>query len=710
MAPRQSNIRPREDVIMPTDNRPMNRGCSFNDDASRLDGAAKVTGRAKYGRDQYLDNQLFVAFIRCPFGAAELKSSDADAARKVAGVLEVNVQRESGEYHGHNVGHIVAESKTALRQAMRALNAQWKPLPVKTRIEEALPPAAAMEDDLQKLFADSPLVLEAVYSTPIQTHSSLETHGAVIDYRGDSAVCYVSTQGTSAARDGLGEALGLPSSNFEVVCEYVGGGFGSKLNGAGKEGITAALVAAKYKRPVSLFVERDEDHLDTGNRPSLRAEVKIAFKKNGNFLGGFIRTLGGVGVSRGGGGAGLPSGNYDLGNIRKEHVDVRLNGGAPRPFRAPGRPQGTFVEELMLDEMAVMMDIDPVQLRLRLDSDPDRREMYELAARQIGWSRRQRTGSQTGAIRRGFGIGSCTWGRFPAEAEAEVAVHRDGSVEVRTGTQDIGTGMRTVAGVTASQYLGVPLERVNVRIGSSTLPPGPGSGGSVTSHNTAPAIMNAAANAKKSLLEHVASAAGGTADEYDIVDGSILHHNEPVMTFAEACARIPGESLIGRGANNRPSREKYGGEGHSHGVQAVELEVDCETGIIAVQKVVAYQSCGQVVCRKTAESQIIGGVIQGLSYALFEEQVLDRNTGAMVNPNFEWYRILGTADMPHIVPVLWTKGQTGVRSLGEPPTIPTAGATACALFNAIGAPVRHLPLTPDRVLAAVEAAARGGAA
>jgi xanthine dehydrogenase YagR molybdenum-binding subunit len=142
--------------------------------------------------------------------------------------------------------------------------------------------------------------------------------------------------------------------------------------------------------------------------------------------------------------------------------------------------------------------------------------------------------------------------------------------------------------------------------------------------------------------------------------------------------------------------------GHSHGAQFVDLEVDTETGVIRLKRIVAVQSCGKIVCRKTAESQVIGGVIQGLSYALFEDKILDRNFGTMVNPDFEMYKIAGTADMPHIEPVLWTGDQDGVRSLGEPPTIPTAGAIACGVFNAIGRPVRHLPLTPDRVLAALE--------
>ena len=169
-----------------------------------------------------------------------------------------------------------------------------------------------------------------------------------------------------------------------------------------------------------------------------------------------------------------------------------------------------------------------------------------------------------------------------------------------------------------------------------------------------------------------------------------------------------GGTIVGRGRKNQGGQ--HPGTGHSHGAQFVDLEVDAETGVVRVNKVIAFQSCGRVVSRKTAESQIIGAVIQGLSYALFENKILDRTTGAMVNPNLEMYKILGAADMPHIQPILWEKGQTGVRALGEPPVIPTAGATACAVFNAIGTPVRHLPLTPDKLLAALAQGKKGGGA
>jgi xanthine dehydrogenase YagR molybdenum-binding subunit len=685
------------------DNRPLNKGASLDDNAARMDGVAKVTGAAKYGRDQYFGNGVFIGFIRCPYGAGTLESHDRDAALALPGVLEVEVTGERGQYHGHTVGHIVAESKLALQRALRSLNAQWRPGEVKTTIDDSDPQPDAPNSESEGIFAQADHVLEAVYSTAVQTHSPLETHGASIDWRGDRAVCHISTQGTFAARDNLDDAIGLPRSNYEVVCEYVGGGFGSKLNGAGKEGVLAARIASKYKRPAYCFVDRAEDHLDTGNRPSSKAYVKIGAMNDGTILGGVVHTFGGVGVAGQGGGCSIPSRRYNLGRVQKSHGDIQFNGGAPRAFRAPGSPQGAFAEELMLDEIAALIGMDPLTLRMKIDGSADRRGMYEKGAELIGWSQRQKNGAHAGVLRRGFGCGSASWGRFPSEAEAEVVINRDGSVEARSGTQDIGTGQRTVMGIMAATGLGVPLSAVNVSIGKSSLPPGPGSGGSVTAHNTAPAMERAALDAKQKFLTMLAEDSGGDASEFSIVDGEILRHNEPLMEWAEACRKIRGDNVIGRGRwSGQRDVQQDQTQGSSDGVQFVDLSVDTETGVIRVNRIVALQACGLVVCRKTAESQIIGGVIQGLSYGLFEDRLLDRNVGAMVNPNLEWYKIAGTADMPDIVPVLWTENQTGVRSLGEPPTIPTAGAIACAVFNAIGRPVRHAPLTPDKVLAAME--------
>jgi len=242
---------------------------------------------------------------------------------------------------------------------------------------------------------------------------------------------------------------------------------------------------------------------------------------------------------------------------------------------------------------------------------------------------------------------------------------------------------------------------MEVHLGRSTLPVAPESGSSVTAHSTGPATEAAALDARKKLLAALAERLGVEATELDIAHGEIHLREKVAMSWIEACHEVAGDGITGRGRWDRRARANDKSKGHARGVQFVDLRVDTETGVIRVDRVVAIQACGKVIVRKLAESQVIGGVIQGISYALFEDRILDRNVGAMVNPNLEMYKIAGAVDVPHIEPVLWTKGQTGIRSLGEPPTIPTSGAVAAAVYNAIGVPNRHLPLTPDKVLGAI---------
>ncbi len=693
---------------MPTTNRPGNLGVAISDHATRLDAVAKVTGSAKYARDVFPAGCLFAAFVRCPYGHGVLEGVDDAAARRVPGVVEVEVETGGrSRYQGHNVGHVLAESLPALRDGMRALAARWRQRDCNTRITDVIGDPPAPNDETRRLLDGAAHVLEAIYETPVQTHSALETHGAVVEHDGERATAWVSTQGTNAAAQGLEDAIGVPRSRYEVRCEFIGGGFGSKLNGAGKEGVLAARLAVKHRRPVYVFCDRAEDHVDTGNRPSSRTIVRMGITGSGRIVGGQIQTYGNVGVADRGGGVRInQQGRYDLGVVQQDHQDVQLNSGAPRPFRAPGWPQGVFAEELMLDELAALALVDPLELRLRHETQEARREMLELGARLIGWDERAANGAGSGVLRRGFGCGTTGWPRYPSVSEAQVVINRDGSVEARTGTQDIGTGQRTIMGITAAEAIGIPLDRVEVRIGNSTLPTGPGSGGSVTAANTVPSMREAALAARVRLLSDLAEALDVDPSELEIEDGRLLRNGEEIMGWERACSRIGRDGIVGNGRWDRSRLREDDSTGHSQGVQFVDLRVDVETGVVHVDRVVAIQACGRVVCRKTAESQIIGGVIQGLSFALFEEKILDRNVGAMVNANLEWYRILGTDDMPHIEPVLWADGGNGVRPLGEPPTIPTAGAVACAVYNAIGAPVRSLPLTPARVL---DAAAIAGA-
>jgi len=285
-----------------------------------------------------------------------------------------------------------------------------------------------------------------------------------------------------------------------------------------------------------------------------------------------------------------------------------------------------------------------------------------------------------------------------------VIIHRDGRVEARNGAQDIGTGTRTLVALIAAEELGLRVSDVEAKIGDTSFPVGPASGGSVTAPTLTPAVRDAAYHAKRKLFEVAAPKLSAKPDDLAAAAGRIFLGSDPRrgLTWKEACALIEGESIEYTGERS-PNYAGY--RGGVAGVQFADVEVDTETGIVRVIEVVAVQDCGRVMDRLLVESQIIGGVLQGTSYALFEERLLDPATGRMVNANMEEYKILGSVDSPKITAIPFDvyngMNNIGCMGLGEPPVIPTAAAIGNAVYNAIGARIRELPITPARVLAAL---------
>jgi xanthine dehydrogenase YagR molybdenum-binding subunit len=331
--------------------------------------------------------------------------------------------------------------------------------------------------------------------------------------------------------------------------------------------------------------------------------------------------------------------------------------------------------------------------------------MLKAGAELIGWSERKAAppqsgeGGLAGPVRRGLGIGVADWGNGPGNATILVNVYRNGTVEVVSGAQDIGTGYRTMIGDVVRTHLGLPRELLVVKVGRSDYPEGPASGGSVTSRLTAPKGFVAADRAREGVRKLVAKAWGiddPVAIEFQ--DG-VFTADGNSMEWAKACRLMTNDHLSFTANEDGDYWKK---PTLSEAVQFADVEVDTETGIVRVKKIVALQNVGLPVNRNTIENQICGAVIQGLSFCLFEDRILNRQTGAMVNPNFDMYKIAGPLDVPQIVPVIWREDRdVGVNSLGEPPVVPTPGAIATAVANAIGAQVRSMPLTPDKVLAAV---------
>jgi xanthine dehydrogenase YagR molybdenum-binding subunit len=348
-----------------------------------------------------------------------------------------------------------------------------------------------------------------------------------------------------------------------------------------------------------------------------------------------------------------------------------------------------------------------------------RAAQYDPGAKEIGWTRRNKKagdmstgglGPARGAKKRGLGMAGGNWYVFASEnSNAQVRVHRDGSVEVITGCQDIGTGYRTAMTVVAAEELGIEPADVTMRLGDTQFPEGPASGGSVTTNSMAPVVRLAANQARAKVFALAAPLLGVAAEELDAANGKIFVAKDPKrsVTFKQAAAKMSGETIDAL-AKRGKQYETFRGD--LAGVQFAEVEVDTETGEVRVVRMVSVNDCGFPVNPLTTQSQVIGAMIQGASWALLENRILDRNVGTMVNPNLESYKIFCPADMFEatsiLTPLANLGNNTSVAGIGEPPIVPTLAAIANAVHNAIGVRVRELPITPDRVLAALSEAKR----
>lgn len=725
----------------------------------RVDGPAKVTGAARYTHDIRLPGMLYAAVLRCPHACATLTGLDLEAARAAPGVAAVLPLAKAGErllFAGQDVAAVAATSPQAAREALRRVNATYTaeahvvttraamqadaPQVHKGKVEERSTegdePGAAgggsqrgnvrttpsmKKGDVEKGLRAAKVTVKETYTTQVHTHSALETHSLVVRWDGDKKLtAWCSTQGIFSVRDELAEIFGLKPRDVRVITDYFGGGFGAKFGASApgsRMGFIAGELARMTKAPVSLLLDRREEHLCTGNRPDSIQEVTLGAATNGELTAIKVRAHGSAGVGTGAGVGRNAFGIYTkCPNIRVEAHDVFTNAGPGTAFRAPGHPQGAFALELALDELAAKLQKDPLDLRIAHNEHPVRKHQFELGRKHFKWDElRKRSADQRKRgtrVRHGVGAAASIWGDFGRgkAVVATVSVGRDGSIELRDGLQDIGSGIFTVAAQVVAEVLHRPMSEIRLKFGDSEFGPGVGSGGSTTTASVTPAVRAAAEQVKRQLSELAMPLLG--AKKLDDVqwDAKGVKAGKQSIAFAELCKKISGEAIAATGS--RP--DTYGAYpmkfmgGNSYqiaGVQFAEVEVDTWTGVVLARRVLAVHDCGRVMNELTTRSQINGGVILGTSYALSEQRIMDPVRGVMLNPNFESYKIAGARDVPDIE-VLLTEVHTGANNtgaigIGEPATIPTAAAIACAVFDALGVPVRDLPMTPDRVLAAI---------
>jgi len=693
----------------------------------RLDGPDKVTGRARYTYDINRPGMIYGRMVRSPYPHAKVVSMDLSAAQKAPGVKAVLAWKDPGGevvYQGDPVAAVAADTEERARDAARLVRVRYEPLPHVSSEAQAMAAGAptwhsAQENtsagveqetgDLDAGFGQAAQVVEATYSTHVITHVCLETHGAVCEWDGDTLTAWVTTQGVHQCAEGFARALGIPQANVRVITQYMGGGFGSKF-APDAQGLICAKLAKMANAPVKLMLDRKEEHLDTGNRPSAFAHIRAGVTSEGK-LTAFD------GRSWGTGGAGAVSNFplpylYQFPNRRRVHTNVYINAGQQRAMRAPGHPQGCFLTEILMDELADRVKMDPVEFRIKnappLAPNQMWTQYFERGARQFGWDKRHPTGDSTpGPIKTGMGVSAHLWGGGGRGSQSHIDITADGAVVVKCGTQDIGTGTRTIVTLVAAETLGLQPSEVKAEIGDTNYPFSGGSGGSTTAASVSPAIRITAVKARDALFARVAPALGASPENLAAAGGRIHLKDDPGkgLAWKDACRHLGTEPV---------SVDGQWGEGLSStgtsGVQFAEVSVDIETGVVRIKRILAMQDCGLIVDRLTAESQVYGGVIAAINFALFEDRLLDRVTGQMVNPNMEWYLLAGISDIPRIDIVLNNMPERGVIGIGEPPTVSTASAIANAVRNATGATIRSLPLHPHKVLAALEQQRAGGTA
>lgn len=669
---------------------------------TRLDGVAKVTGQAKYAYDVQPNGWLYGMILRSKWAAANVTSIDLTKAQAMPGVKAVILaggEQRTVRFYGQELAAVAATTKQACLDALRAIEVTADPLPFVVKEEDAMKPDAPHvfdgpnvsqpsvkeEGQVDQAIAGAAAICEAELHTPVQLHHPLETHGNTVSVQGDQVTAWASTQGVFSVRDGLANHLKVPQANVRVICDYMGGGFGSKF-GPGPHGGLAAQLSKAAGAPVKLMLTRLDQGLAVGNRPSSMQKIKFAANHDGKLLAADVENHGSPGVggggqtAGGGGGANIATPYlYKFPNFRVKQFGIALNTGPASAFRAPGHPPASFATESMMDELAVKLGLDPVEFRLLNDANPVRQREYRVGLEKFGWKEKyKKPGTSPGPIKTGVGCAGGSWGGGGKGSMAEIQINPDGTLEVRCGTQDLGTGSRTLIAVVAAEAFGLKPDQIKVKIGDTNLPFSGGSGGSSTSASVSPAIWDACQKALTALQQ-----------QSGVTDARGVH-------WADACKKLGINPLTVQGQ----WQEGLSSSG-TGGVNFAEVEVDTETGHIRVKKVVAVHDCGLIVNSLTTTSQINGGIFCGIGYALYEERVMDRQTGLLLNTNFDSYKIANIADCPEIEVVLLDMPERGVIGIGEPAVIPPAGAIANAVANALGVRIHRLPITPAKVLAAL---------
>jgi xanthine dehydrogenase YagR molybdenum-binding subunit len=733
----------------------------------RLDGPEKATGRARYTFDINRRGMLHAKILRCPHAHVRVRNIDTSAAQKTPGfrALVMVARPETRNwaagvgiaalapaselfYAGEEVLAVACDTEEHCDDALRAIRVDYELLPFQVKEEDGLRLRAQAgtaapnltSNVLQPNITNSDgwganafnglTVHEGTYGVPVICHQCLESHGIVCEWDDQlqNLTVWASSQGVTNSANSLAQRLRIPVTRVKCITHFMGGGFGSKFGGE-VEDLICAQLARSARAPVKLMLDRAEEVTNGGTRPSAFGRVKIGANSQGEIRAYEVECHGTPGTAS--------SSTVNIGllpyvyvtvpNFRRKVEIVRLNTQKVRAMRAPGHPQNCVLTDQPFDDLAARLNMDPLQMRLRNIPPNDQNAMrnlptswlalrntihtrqIEIARRLSDWDARWHPpGRGDGPIKTGMGMAMHLWqgGGNPGN-QVTVTISNDGSVLVESSTQDLGTANRTMMAIVVAEILGLEVRDITVRIGESPFGASTPSGGSTTCPSVAPAALNAAEAARTELFAALAPRLEAQPSDLAIEPGQIVNRTNNTRTpWRQACARLGTQQISAqRSGGQVPAGQPpiVNGAGGVGGVQIAEVKVDTETGVVRCTKFIAVQDCGLIINKLACESQVAGGVIMGINYALFEERIMDSRTGRQCNPDMEFYKLGGIQDMPQIIVHMMDMPERGVIGIGEPPTVSTCAAVGNAVFNAIGRRVPYAPFTPQRVLEALAA-------
>ncbi|MGE7991073.1 xanthine dehydrogenase family protein molybdopterin-binding subunit [Pseudomonas sp. NPDC089554] len=723
----------------------------------RIEGRHKVTGNAKYAADYPVDNLVYAYGVYSTIACGTVEHINEAQALRMPGVLtvihhgnmaslhqspslfsfndvrgttKVDEQRLPFEdnkvsYFGQFVALVVANTFEQARAAALRIKVKYSEAPAIKSLEESIAKGLAVDGgsnhhrgNAESAFEGALQKVDVVYRTPVETHNPMEMHATTAWWDNGRLYVYESTQGVITHRNVLAAVFDLPPDRVEVRAPFIGSGFGSKLF-PWPHSIAACAAAKAVSRPVQFVLPRAQMFTAVGHRPETRQRIRLAADGNGRLTSirhessnstsmhdPYLEQCGGVTQSL-----------YSCPNVSVTHQTAGVNRGAPTSMRAPGAAPGLFALESAVDELALACNIDPLAFRqmniATLDesinlpwSSNHLPEALKVGAERFGWAgRKPGIGSmRDGDEIIGYGIGACNWEAYRLPCDARATFRSDGTVLVQCGLQDIGTGTYTILAQAVAQVTGLPIEQINVELGSSSLPAGPLSGGSWVTASAMPAVAEATRAALERLKAIASSPKGqfpGVAPKDIQVKDGLLIHGDQRVGFAQVLkqqrlAQAQGEASAGTADTTRFSYRSFG-------AHFVEVRWDPGISRLRVSRVVSAIDAGRAINPLTARNQVEGAIVMAIGMSLFEATDYDHHTGIPTNNNYAEYAVPVHADMPEVDVILldypdYRLNEFGARGIGEIGATGLAAAVANAVFHATGKRVRELPITLDKLM------------